>query len=248
MKLTYKQVVSQLASAQKGAARSAPAYSRFVNRRLGRLLAAAAFKLGLTPNQVTVISAVFTFSGIALLALLDASWSTGILVSALLVTGYALDSADGQLARLTKVSSSAGEWLDHMFDAVKAVALPLALLVGLYNADVLPAVWLLVPLVAAIVNSVLFFGMILTEKLRAALGVTSRARTEGRVPWLRSILVIPTDYGLLCLSFLFYGSLWVFFPLYTAITAATAVFLLLAAVKWFRELGSLNTRSASQLR
>jgi hypothetical protein len=58
----------RLSGAQKGAA-GAPAYSRFVNRRLGRFLAALAFHAGLTPNAVTGISAAFTATGIGVLAL-----------------------------------------------------------------------------------------------------------------------------------------------------------------------------------
>ena len=43
---SYLDIVRRLSAAQKGAARSAPAYSRFVNRKIGRLLAAAAYKAG----------------------------------------------------------------------------------------------------------------------------------------------------------------------------------------------------------
>ena len=96
---TWRQLRRDLATAQKSN-RNAPAYSRWVNRPLGRIFAATAFKLGLTPNQVTAISAVFTFAGIGVLATGTPSWWLGVLVAALLVLGYALDSADGQLARL----------------------------------------------------------------------------------------------------------------------------------------------------
>ena len=50
--------VRRLAAAQKGAA-GAPAYSRFVNRPLGRLFAALAFHAGLTPNAVTAFDVDF---------------------------------------------------------------------------------------------------------------------------------------------------------------------------------------------
>ena len=161
---SYLDIVRRLSAAQKGAARSAPAYSRFVNRKIGRLLAAAAYKAGLTPNQVTGISALHTFTGIALLALVPPSWWLGILVLILLVLGYAWDSADGQVARLTGTGSSAGEWLDHICDAFKVVSLPLGMLIGLYRFDAVDSVWLLVPIVNAITSSVQFFAMILTEQ------------------------------------------------------------------------------------
>jgi len=127
-----------------------------------------------------------------------------------------------------------------MVDAAKVSALPLALAVGLHRFHVVDDVWLLVPLVGAVVAAVLFFGMILTEQLRRAHGVTSVASTAGRAPWVRSILVIPTDYGLLCLSFLLLGAPTVFLGLYTAITVATAAFLALAVIKWYREIRGLS--------
>lgn len=235
----YGAVLARLGAAQKGAARGAPAYSRFVNRRIGRYLAAAAYQAGLTPNAVTGVSALFTFSGIALLVALPPSWGQGAAVAALLVLGYAWDSADGQVARLTGLGSPAGEWLDHVVDAIKVVTLPLALAVGLTVHDVVDPVWLVVPLVSVVVSSVLFFAMILTDQLRRAHGVQSVAPTEGRFPWLRSVLVLPTDYGVLCWTFLLLGAPQVFLWVYAAITACTAVFLVLALVKWFREVRTL---------
>ncbi|MDO8106806.1 CDP-alcohol phosphatidyltransferase family protein [Isoptericola sp. b441] len=241
---SYRQTLARLAGAQKAAARSAPAYSRYVNRRLGRLLAAWAYRAGLTPDAVTGISAAFTYSGIAVLALTRPTWWTGVLIGTLLVIGYAFDSADGQVARLRGGGTPAGEWLDHVVDALKVVTLPLALLVGFARAGVVDTWWLLVPLASAIVSSVLFLAMILTEQLRRAAGTASIARDEaGRPSWVRSVLVIPTDYGLLCLSFLLLGALPVFQVLYTVVTAATAGFLALALVKWFRELQELGGRS-----
>jgi phosphatidylglycerophosphate synthase len=236
---SYGEVLARLGTAQKGAARGAPAYSRFVNRRIGRYLAAAAYRAGLSPNAVTGVSALFTFSGIALLIALPPSWGQGAAVAVLLVLGYAWDSADGQVARLTGLGSPAGEWLDHAVDAVKVVTLPLALAVGLAVHDVVAPAWLLVPLVSAITSSVLFFAMILTEQLRRAHGVQSVAPTEGRFPWLRSVLVLPTDYGVLCWTFLLLGAPSVFLWVYAAITVCTTAFLALALVKWFREVRDL---------
>lgn len=240
----YRDTLARLGTAQKGAARSAPAYSRFVNRRLGRLLAAWAYGRGLTPNAVTGLSALATFAGIALLALVAPSWWLGLAVSALLVLGYALDSADGQVARLTGTGSSAGEWLDHMVDATKISCLPLALTIGLFRFTDVPTWWLLVPLAHTVVGAVLFFGMILTEQMRRAHGVQSVASTGGRAPWLRSVLVLPTDYGVLCLVFLLLGATSVFFAAYSLVVLATAAFTAAAAVKWFGEIRSISARAA----
>ncbi|MFC8193304.1 CDP-alcohol phosphatidyltransferase family protein [Cellulomonas sp. NPDC057328] len=236
---SHREVLERLRSAQKPAARSAPAYSRFVNRRLGRHLAAWAYRAGLTPDQVTGLSALATFTGVALLAVLPAGAVQAVAVTACLVLGYALDSADGQVARLTGTGSSAGEWLDHVVDAVKIVTLPVALLVGMHVHGWAEPAWAVVPLVHVVVGSVLFFAMILTEQLRRAHGVRSAAATGGRAPWLRSLLVAPTDYGVLCLSFLLLAVPGAFLLVYAVLVGCTAAFTAAAATKWYQEMRTL---------
>lgn len=237
---TLRGTIERLAGAQKGAA-GAPAYSRFVNRRLGRLFAALAFHAGLTPNAVTGISALFTGTGIALLALAPVSWATGIAVAACLVLGYALDAADGQLARLRGGGSPAGEWLDHMVDAAKIASLHVAVLIGLYRSGAVQDGLLLVPLGFSVVSVVLFFAMLLNEAMRAQHGaVTRAARTGARPGTLRSLVVAPTDYGVLCLVFVLLGAVDAFLVVYGALFAATALYLALASLTWFKEMGGLT--------
>lgn len=237
---SFRETLSRLRGAQKGA-KGAPAYSRFVNRRLGRVLAAWAYRAGLTPDAVTAISAAFTFSGIVVLALAAPSWGVGVLVSLLLLVGYAFDSADGQVARLRGGGSIAGEWLDHVVDAVKVSTLHLAVLLGLYRHDAVAEQWLLLPLAYSAVWSVLFFAMILNDQLRRQGGAATRATADGDRPSvLRSLLVAPTDYGVLCLVFVLYGATTVFLVAYGALFVATAGFLALACVAWFREMSALR--------
>jgi len=245
---SYRGVLRHLSGVQKPAARSAPAYSRFVNRRLGRYLAAWAYRAGLTPNAVTGISAVWTFSGILLLALFPPSWALGLTVTLCLVIGYAFDSADGQVSRLRRSSSAAGEWLDHVVDAIKVSMMPIALVVGFYRFEVVPVGWLLVPLAFTIVSAVMFFAMILTEQLRRPLNAVPLAEDRpGRPSWIRALLVAPMDYGVLCLSFLFLGWIPGFVVVYTAIFVGTSAFLLLALIKWFRELSSFTAAPPDRL-
>ncbi|GAA4132768.1 CDP-alcohol phosphatidyltransferase family protein [Actinomadura keratinilytica] len=239
----FRAALTRLGSAQKSA-KGAPAYSRFVNRKLGRVLAAASYVAGLTPNQVTAISACFTFTGIALIALVDPAPWLGAAVCLALVVGYAFDSADGQLARLRGGGSASGEYLDHMVDAAKISALHSAVLVSWYRFyDLDRDAYLLVPLGFTIVAAVMFFGMILKDLL-------ARARRTGPAPapaapsTLRSLLVIPTDYGVLCVAFLLLGFTDVFLPVYTLLFAGNALFLLAASVKWFREVGGLDAPAA----
>jgi phosphatidylglycerophosphate synthase len=236
---TLAATVRRLAGAQKGA-QGAPAYSRFVNRPLGRVLAALAFHAGLTPNAVTAVSAACTAVGIALVALAPLGWATGAAVTAGLVLGYALDSADGQLARLRGGGSPAGEWLDHVVDSAKIASIHLAVFLGLSRADGLDRGWLLVPLAFSVVAVVHFSATLLNEALRARHGARTRAaRTDERPGVLRSLLVAPTDYGVLCLVFLLLGAPAAFLGVYSALAAATAAYVLLALRRWYREMGAL---------
>lgn len=242
--LSYREALHTLKSRQKPG-KGAPAYSRFVNRRLGRYLAATAYLAGLTPNAVTALSALCSFAAIALLALLPPSIPLAVAVTGGLVLGYALDAADGQLARLRGGGSRSGEWLDHMIDAVKISSLHLAVLIFLFRSGSLPSqAWLLVPIGFTVVAAVSFFGMILNDQLRRVSGLTSgqdATATPGRsASTIRSLLVIPTDYGVLCLLFLLLAWPTVFFVGYAMLFAGSAGYLLLASVKWFRDMRALD--------
>ena len=61
--------------------------------------------------------------------------------------------------------------------------------------------------------NVLFFGMILIDQLRRAAGEPSRLpRPADRTLW--ASLVLPLDYGALCLVFLRFVAPSVFYPVY----------------------------------
>ena len=238
----YADVVQALAAAQK-TAKGAPAYSRFVNRKLGRLIAAGAFKLNLTPNIVTAISAAFSFAAIALLALVRPAPWMGLAVFFCLVLGYAFDAADGQLARLQGTGRPAGEWLDHMVDATKISSLHLAVLIGAYRFIPVAPQALLIPIGFAVVAAVMFFGMILNDQLRRQQEARTGAAVDrgAATSSLRSLLVIPTDYGLLCVIFVLLGfAPTAFFWVYGAVFVANAAFMALAAVKWYKDMTKLS--------
>jgi phosphatidylglycerophosphate synthase len=238
--MSYRSALNGLRSAQKSS-KGAPAYSRFINRRLGRLLAAAAYRLGMTPNAVTAVSAAFSLAAIAGLALFEPTPVLGLLVTLGLVIGYALDAADGQLARLQGGGSSSGEWLDHMIDATKISSLHLAVLISAYRFFDLDNGWLLVPIGFTVVAAVSFFGMTLNDQLRRNQGLARSASAVRASSPLRSLLVLPTDYGVLCLIFLALGWPTLFFAAYTALFAGCAIFLVLAARKWFGDMRRLDS-------
>lgn len=204
------------------------------------MLAAFSFRVGITPNQATAISAVHTFAGLVLLVVLPATWWAGLLVAVLLVLGYAWDSADGQIARLRGGGSLAGEWLDHFVDALKIASLHLVVLLALQLHTPLGGTpWLLIPLVFSVVDVVTFFGMLLNDLLKQKKGVQS-THSRGGGTFTRSMILLPTDFGVLCLAFALWGWTAGFLAVYAALAAVNAVFLALAAVKWFREISALD--------
>jgi len=242
---TYGAAIDRLAFAQKGS-RNAPAYSRWVNRPLGRRFAALAYVAGLTPDRVTGISACFTFAGIGLVAATEPGPALGVLIAVLLVIGYALDSADGQLARLRGGGTPRGEWLDHVTDAVKNASLHLAVVICWYrSADAelfghQSTSLLLIPLAYAVVWSTQFYAKSLTDQLRLQHGGPAHPTTPEGVaeaaPWIGSLLTLPNDYGLLCLAFATIGVPVVFTPLYLLLLVASTLFLIASLRRWSREL------------
>ncbi|MDN3905261.1 CDP-alcohol phosphatidyltransferase family protein [Arthrobacter sp. YD2] len=237
----YRDAVARLSTAQK-TSKGAPAYSRYINRRLGRYLAALAHQAGLRPNQVTAISAVCTFSGIATAVLAGPGPLAAIVIPALLILGYALDSADGQLARLTGGGSPAGEWLDHTVDAFKVGSIHLAVLVCWWRFFPLETAWLLVPLIFQVAATVHFVSTLLMDQLRR--GNRAHHGTlvagDGHSSALYSLAVVPTDFGLMCLVFFLFAWPAAFVGVYSALCAATVAFLLLALRKWYREVKAWN--------
>lgn len=244
---TFRDALDGLRHAQK-TSKGAPAYSRLVNRRLGRLLAAAAHTAGLTPNQVTLVSAAFTFAGIAVLATVSPSPAGAAAVCLLLVAGYALDAADGQLARLRGGGSIAGEWLDHVVDAVKIASLHLAVLVNWYRFLDRSDAQLLIPIGFQITASVLFFVIILNDRIRRAQrGTTGTLLAgEGSSSVLYSLAVAPTDYGVLCVAFALLAWEAAFLWVYGALMVANAAFAVLALAKWFREMRGYDRLASSR--
>jgi phosphatidylglycerophosphate synthase len=93
-------------------------------RRVGYLIACAARVLRLSPNAVSIVAAVVGVAGGALLA----SPALALVGVGLLILHGAIDSADGQLARMTGQSSEFGRVLDGISGYVTHVAVYLAIM------------------------------------------------------------------------------------------------------------------------
>ncbi|WP_030409942.1 CDP-alcohol phosphatidyltransferase family protein [Streptomyces sp. NRRL S-1448] len=228
----------ELSAAQKSA-KGVSLYSRYVNRPAGRILAAAGYQLKLTPNQVTLISAAVTFAGVVLIATLKPSPAAALGIVAALALGFALDSADGQLARLTGAGSAAGEWLDHVVDCAKMLAVHMAVLLAFYrHFGFSDPVFLLLPVAFQFAAVMVFFGGILTDQLKRAERLRNGAGRPAAAPvsTLRAVALLPVDYGVFCAAFLLFGSRDLFVAAYCALLAAHLLFMVAFLVKWYREL------------
>lgn len=228
--------IRSLATAQKSSA-GISLYSRFVNRPAGRVLAVLAVRARLRPNTVSLLSAVVTVGALAFVIARPATVGVGFVAALLLIFGFALDSADGQVARITGASSPAGEWLDHIIDSGKMVAVHGAVVVAVFTHFSVATWWLLVPLSFILVSTVMFAGTLLTRFLRAPMPSTAAKRPS----FIRAVGLLPADYGVLATIFVLWGFHEAFVIAYTLLFAANLAILLILLAKWFREVSQPGT-------
>ncbi len=87
--------------------------SRYLNRRVSRLISNYMISKGITPSPNTLTILLFLFSLTALpLYLAGLAWAGGIVVQASSI----LDGVDGEIARATGRASKKGAFLDSMLD------------------------------------------------------------------------------------------------------------------------------------
>lgn len=234
----FRHAHAALASAQKSGA-GVPWYMRDVNRRLGRVLAAAAAQTRATPDHVTAASFAAFLGGAALLVAVPPGIAMAVAAMLLLQLGFALDSADGQLARLRGTGSLAGEWLDHVVDSARHLGLHLAVLIGLYRFADVPDVVLLIPIAFALASTVRFFAQILAEQLARR----DPPAGPGSVPRFGVWIQAPADAGLLNLVVVLWAWATPFLWVYGAMAALNVVLVLATVVRRHRELSVLSKAS-----
>ncbi|MDO4258544.1 MAG: CDP-alcohol phosphatidyltransferase family protein [Actinomycetaceae bacterium] len=231
--------LARLEAAQKPA-NGVPAYTRWVNRRGARIVAAIGAASGVTPNGITAISFLLSLSGMLCLIFMEPSFISALLVAILLALGYLFDSADGQLARLTGTSSKAGEWLDHVVDAFRSPAIhfTLAVAIMLHRPEIS---WLaLVALGHGLVNSGQFLSQILAEAFIKGSGGTQR-----RGGTMRSFVLLPTDPGTLCWSFALWGWSSGFTAVYCLLTAIAVAHSAISLRRRYSDVRALDAAAQS---
>lgn len=232
---TFSAHLARLDAAQKPGG-GVPAYMRWVNRRLARGIAAAAATLGLTPNLVTALSAALTVAGLILLISLPATPMVGVIVAVLFAAGFAFDSADGQLARLTGSSSPAGEWLDHVVDGLRTPAVHICVAAAVLLRS--PEFMWVVPLAAcfAVLASGQFISQILAEQLVKNKGVAQREASGV----LKSFALLPTDTGVMCWLFLLWGNGVAFAVAYTVLFGCNVIHALISMRRKYVKLSGIH--------
>lgn len=240
MRVRFTEALASLSAAQKPS-RGVSYYSRLVNRPLGRVFAAGAAVLGLSPNAVTVVSAVLTVAATVVLATQKPSLLVGVAVCALLVLGFALDAADGQLARLLRRASKAGEWFDHVVDSGKAVIIHAAVLVAAYRFLPIPLWWLIIPLAFQLVSIVVQSGGTLRGLLGGARTSLVSEDAAGPIERLSPVVLLVGDSGVFGLLFLTYPWPHVFVVAYPALLVANVILGVALLAKWGRELSAAHS-------
>jgi phosphatidylglycerophosphate synthase len=233
----YRDALARLNGAQKPGA-GEPAYLRWVNRGLGKRVAAAASIVGIRPNTVTTASAALSLAGFTVIVVASHLPIAAVLATVLLLAGYALDSADGQLARLTGTGSHAGEWLDHVVDATRTPLAHAAILLALTRREAPD--WLLgVCLAFLVIASVWFFSQTLADQLERARRAGRPAPADsGSAPAWVSFAKLPADTAALAFVVLSLPWLPLFAGTYTALMLFTAVFAVASLRRKYRSLSA----------
>lgn len=185
-------------------------WTEWISRPPAALVVQALQPTRITPNQVT-FSSLATF---AVAAGVLVGWRThaGLIATVCLTQlSYILDCADGQLARLKKLSSPAGALLDFLMDEVKAF-----LLVGAATARLWlqtgDARWLAVGVggLVAVATGISLTSFMRTEEYRRATGAPPVPPATDRAGFLPARLT-PLSLVEAAGRFAFHYPSWIFF-------------------------------------
>ena len=229
-------VVAELTPKQLYERRNLP-FIYFVLRPLGRVCLPFAAWLGVSPNQVTLVSILISLAGLSLLA------AGGLALSlagvAMLHVALVLDMVDGDLARLRGTASRRGEFLDALAGFARQALLLPALGIGVARMpdlghdvmvkviDFSPDVYIQVGLWAGFV---FLLSKLITLRYRVLIGESLREKSGklGRVSLnfedaLIPLLVVGAVTQSLSLVVLLYALYYAAAGLYTVVAALVEV-------------------------
>lgn len=106
-------------------------FTQHVGYRLGAGVALLASRTGVTPNMLSILSAMITVASPMLAVYFGlGSWAAGLVLVLGLQIGYAFDCADGPLARATGQGSSFGVLMDKISDLSSGMVFPCVMAYG----------------------------------------------------------------------------------------------------------------------
>jgi phosphatidylglycerophosphate synthase len=134
---------------------------KYFNRPVGRFVSKALVRTPITPNQVTVVSALVGLLGAYCFA--RGNYLAGIVGALWLQLSALIDCVDGDIARIAFKESPIGKWLDIGLDQVVHVAVFAAIAVGLSEQGLdAPVLWLGA---SAVVGTFISFPVVVRARL-----------------------------------------------------------------------------------
>jgi phosphatidylglycerophosphate synthase len=91
-------------------------FHKHISLPISKFIVFSAYKIRLTPNQLTLLSSIFIFVGMVLIFLPYNKVYLGLINMVLLQLGFILDCSDGILARLINQPSKFGAFFDIFLD------------------------------------------------------------------------------------------------------------------------------------
>jgi phosphatidylglycerophosphate synthase len=209
-------------------------YSTFVVRRASRHVTAAALRLGLRPDAVTVLSLVLGISAAAVFAV--GSGPALVAGGVLLQVSLIVDCVDGEVARYSRQFSAFGAWLDALSDRVKEFCVYAGLAAGAMRSG--EHLWLLAGIAMAVlvIRHHVDFGFAIRQEAKAvsaddafaphgalpsvgrgAARLSDRTNRHAALMWAKRIVIMPI------------GERWLVISLAAPLWGARSVYLVLIA-------------------
>ena len=194
-------------------------YSTFVLRRASKPVTGLALRLGLTPNQISLLSLAVGLT--AALCFGVGSWPALLAGALLMQASLIIDCVDGEVARFTRSFSDLGAWIDASTDRVKEYAAYAGLAAGAARSG--RDIWLLAALVMIMqtVRHVGDYDFSRVQRIREAwvpahpfddpvdggaagtgstLELSAQLNRSSRVRWAKKVLHMPIGERWLVLS------------------------------------------------
>lgn len=165
------------------------AFTRMVSQRLGAVVTVIGLPRNWRPASVTIAAAALGLVTSAMVVLLGGGPVAAVVAVVGWQAAYALDCADGQLARASGRTSEAGAALDLSGDWLSRLGVMAALLVAVERGFDVPAAWVAV-LATGLLSSLYH------EALNRTGAVEDLARSR-----LRGVLGLARDPGVILLVF-----------------------------------------------